>query len=54
MQARKQFIVSLLSHGIASVARLQREEVPRLKQEARDNSSSSAGIYAGCASSVKF
>jgi hypothetical protein len=47
-------VVSSQSHGIASVARLQREEVSRRQQEAWETSSNSTGIYMGCASSSKF
>jgi hypothetical protein len=38
-------------HGIASVARLQREEMSTTQQEARETGTFSTGIYKGRASS---
>jgi hypothetical protein len=40
--------------GVASVARLQREEVSRAKKEARGTGTFPTGIYGGRASSVEF
>jgi hypothetical protein len=60
MQARKLItyhffcLLSFETHGIASVARLQREEVSRAKKEHGGTGTFSTGIYAGCASSVEF
>jgi len=45
-------IVSLQKHGIGSVARLQRQEASRSKQEGRDSSSKCTGFYGRLASSV--
>jgi hypothetical protein len=44
----------LQSHGIASIARLQREEVSMIKEGIRRSSSNSTGLYEGLASSLEF
>jgi hypothetical protein len=46
--------LSFQTHGIASVARLQREEVSRSKREARGTGSICTGFYKGSASSFEF
>jgi hypothetical protein len=47
-------LLSFQTHGIASVARLQREEVSWRKQEYRETGRISTGFYQELASSVEF
>jgi hypothetical protein len=60
MQAKKLItyhffrLLSFETHGIASVARLQRKEMSTTQQKARGTSTFSTGIYGGHASSVNF
>jgi hypothetical protein len=47
-------LLSFETHGITSVARLQREEVSRAKKEHGGTGTFSTGIYGGRASSLDF